>query len=111
MSGHSVTGRQTVCTYRSVSVVFPPLALWRAVVDIRSTGTGPGEVSLDSWNDRLGMHDAMIQDIVNLGRADVLGIVLGGGNGCVGVRVGNVAAGAREFWFRVGCKFGLDVAS
>ena len=86
MSGHSVTDRQTDSrTYRLVSVVFSPLALWRAVVNIRSTGTGPGEVSLDPWDDRLGMHDVMIRDIMNLGKADVRGI-------------------------RVGCDFGLDAA-
>ena len=50
----------------------------------------------------------MIQDIMNLGKADDRGIVLGGGNGCVGVE--NVATRAREVWFCVGCKFGLDAA-
>ena len=54
------------------------------------------------------MH-VMIQDSVNLGKADVWGIVLRVGNRCVGV--GNVETGAREVWFRVGCKFGLDAAS
>ena len=40
--------RQTdSCTYRPVSVVFSPLVLWSAVVDIGRTGTGPGEVTLD----------------------------------------------------------------
>ena len=54
------------------------------------------------------MHDVTIQDIVNLGKADSRNIVLGVGNGCVWV--GNAATGAREVWFCVGSKFGLDVA-
>ena len=54
------------------------------------------------------MHDVTIQDIVNLGKAGSRGIVLGVESGCV--EVGNAATGAREVWFCVGSKFGLDVA-
>ena len=77
-------------------------------MDIRSTGTSPSEVTLNPRNDRLGINDVTIRAIMNLGKADVGGIVLGGGNGCVGV--GNVATGVREVWFCVGSKFGLDEA-
>ena len=35
------------CTYRSVAAISTPLAFRRTVVDIRSTGTGPGQVTLD----------------------------------------------------------------
>ena len=95
-------------TYRSVSVIFFPLALWRAGVGVRSAGTSPCEVTLNPRNDRLGINDVTIQAIMNLGKVDVRGIVLGDGNGCVGV--GNVATGAREVWICVGSKFGLDEA-
>ena len=52
------------------------------------------------------MHDVTIRDFMNLGKAVSRGIVLGVGDGCVGVE--NVATGGRGVWFRVGGEFGLD---
>jgi hypothetical protein len=54
------------------------------------------------------MDDVTIQDIMNVGKADVRRFMLGVGNGYV--EVGNVARGARGVWFCVCCKFCLYTA-
>ena len=54
------------------------------------------------------MYVVTIQDIMNLGNADVGGIMLGVRSDCV--EVGNIVTGARGVWFCVCCKFGLDAA-